>query len=87
MTSKATSKSVLETFAHDLADPEFVVMYLEECLSDSPEIFFKALGDIARARGMTDVAAKPDGRGRRFIGRSQTPAIPNSARSKVSLRR
>jgi hypothetical protein len=45
-----TTKSVHETFSKDLAAPEFVAFYLEECLADSPELFLKALGDVAKAR-------------------------------------
>jgi probable addiction module antidote protein len=68
-----SSKSVHEIFAKDLNDPEFVAFYLEECLNDSTDLFFKALGDVARANGMTEMASKT-GRTREALYRSLSEA-------------
>ena len=51
----------METRPFDIAEqldsPEIVAAYLEECLQDEdPRVFLVALGDVARARGMTDIA-------------------------------
>lgn len=58
------SKIKTETFAYDVADrlrtPEEMSLYLDACIeeSDGDAAFIaKALGDIARAQGMTRVAA------------------------------
>ena len=43
--------------AEHLDSTEMVAAYLEECLQDDdPRVFLVALGDVARARGMTDIA-------------------------------
>jgi len=41
-----------------LDSEEAIAMYLEEVLEDDPDMLVVALGDIARARGMTDLAQK-----------------------------
>jgi probable addiction module antidote protein len=51
----------METRPFDIAEyldsREMVAAYLEECLQDDdPRVFLVALGDVARARGMTDIA-------------------------------
>jgi probable addiction module antidote protein len=43
--------------AEYLSSSDMVAAYLEECLQDDdPRVFLVALGDVARARGMTDIA-------------------------------
>ncbi len=43
--------------AEYLDSPEMIAAYLEECLQDDdPRVFLVALGDAARARGMTDIS-------------------------------
>jgi probable addiction module antidote protein len=43
--------------AEYLQSHDMVAAYLEECLQDDdPRVFLVALGDVARARGMTDIA-------------------------------
>ena len=43
--------------AEYLSSNDMVAAYLEECLQDDdPRVFLVALGDVARARGMTDIA-------------------------------
>ncbi len=51
----------MKTKPFDIADyldsPDLIAAYLEECLEDDdPRVFLVALGDVARARGMTDIA-------------------------------
>jgi len=41
-----------------LDSEDAIAMYLEEVLEDDPDMLVVALGDIARARGMTDLAQK-----------------------------
>ncbi len=52
-----------ETIAFDAADyrdsPDMIVAYLNEASSsDDPALIAKAIGTVARAQGMTDVADK-----------------------------
>ena len=50
-----------------LDTPEMIAAYLEECLQDEdPRVFLMALGDVARARGMNDIA-KTAGLGRQSL--------------------
>jgi len=41
-----------------LDSEEAIAIYLEEIIEDDPEMLITALGDIARTRGMTDLAQK-----------------------------
>lgn len=55
------SKNLLQTSKYDVADylktPEEMAAYLEASLEEGDAAFVaKALGDIARARGMTKIA-------------------------------
>lgn len=57
------SKKKVETHPFDvaeyLADPEEMALYLDACIEESdgdPAFIAKALGDIARAQGMTRLA-------------------------------
>ena len=61
----------MDTKPFDMADyldsPEMIAAYLEECLQDDdPRVFLVALGDVARAKGMNDVA-KATGLGRQSL--------------------
>ena len=58
--------------------------YLEACLeeADGDAAFVaKALGEIARAKGMSQVAATPASRARVSIGHSPESAVRTSRRS------
>ena len=55
----ATTKTVTYDVAEQLRTPEEMAAYLDAWLSDAPDDaagIARALGDIARARGMTQVA-------------------------------
>jgi probable addiction module antidote protein len=41
-----------------LDSEEAIAMYLEEIIESDPDMLVAALGDVARARGMTDLAKK-----------------------------
>lgn len=41
-----------------LDNPETCAAYLSAALSEGPSAFLDALGDVARAKGMTDIARK-----------------------------
>jgi len=61
----------MDTKPFDMADyldsPAMIAAYLEECLQDDdPRVFLVALGDVARAKGMNDVA-KATGLGRQSL--------------------
>ncbi len=52
-----TLKTVPWDAADHLNDPESIAAYLDAALEDGdPELLKAALGDIARAKGMTDIA-------------------------------
>jgi probable addiction module antidote protein len=54
MTTKTTKFEV----ADYLDDDDMIVVYLTECLDDEdPALFQKALGEVAKAKGMGKVAA------------------------------
>jgi probable addiction module antidote protein len=62
---------MIETTAFDVADyldsEEMIAEYLSVILDeDDPDLFIRALGDIARARGMTQIA-KETGLGRESL--------------------
>ncbi len=52
----------LETTKPERFDtPEAIVLYLQQSMSkDDPRLFIAALGDVARAQGMTRIAHKTD---------------------------
>ncbi len=61
----------MDTKPFEMADyldsPEMIAAYLEECLQDDdPRVFLVALGDVARAKGMNDVA-RATGLGRQSL--------------------
>ncbi|MGL5117582.1 MAG: addiction module antidote protein [Beijerinckiaceae bacterium] len=61
MNPKAAEKLGIKTFdaADYLKSDQDCAMYLQACLEDAPDdaaLFSKALGDIARARGMMQLA-------------------------------
>lgn len=68
--------------AHDLApfdaseyldDPEVIAEYLAACLEDdNPDVFLSALADVAKAKGMTDVA-RAAGLGRESLYKALAP--------------
>jgi probable addiction module antidote protein len=41
-----------------LDSEEAIALYLEEIIEDDPDMLIIALGDVARARGMTELAEK-----------------------------
>jgi len=62
-TKRSTSKAKTKTVAYDVSEqlrtPEEMAAYLDAWLEEAPEDvagITRALGDIARARGMTQVA-------------------------------
>ncbi|MGA2552858.1 MAG: addiction module antidote protein [Burkholderiaceae bacterium] len=58
-TSKSKTKTVSYDVAEQLRNPEEMAAYLDAWLSDAPEDvagIARALGDIARAKGMSQVA-------------------------------
>jgi probable addiction module antidote protein len=59
--------------AHYLTDEASIAAYLDAVLeSADPDLLLLALGDVARARGMTDVARKA-GLGRESLYKALTP--------------
>lgn len=56
-----------------LDTPEVIAEYLAAALDDpDPEVFVAALGDVAKARGMTQIA-KEAGLGRESLYKALTP--------------
>ena len=56
-----------------LDSPEMMAAYLASCMEDdTPGLFMKALSDIARAKGMTEVAKK-SGLGRESLYKALSP--------------
>lgn len=56
-----------------LDSPEVIAEYLAAALDDpDPEVFVAALGDVAKARGMTQIA-KESGLGRESLYKALTP--------------
>lgn len=51
-----------EDLIEELKDPEFAAEYLEAALeeSDMPEVFLRALRNVAEAKGMTQLARDTD---------------------------
>jgi len=49
-----------EIFKEDLKEADFVAGFLQEAYQEGPEVFLKALGYVARAHGMTEIAGKTD---------------------------
>jgi probable addiction module antidote protein len=71
--NKKTSTLVPFDAAHYLTDEASIAAYLDAVLeSDDPDLLLLALGDVARARGMTDVARK-SGLGRESLYKALTP--------------
>lgn len=59
--------------AEFLDDPEVIAEYLAACLDDpNPDVFLAALADVAKAKGMTDVAEKA-GLGRESLYKALAP--------------
>ena len=59
--------------AHYLTDEASIAAYLDAVLeAEDPDLLLLALGDVARARGMTDVARKA-GLGRESLYKALTP--------------
>lgn len=59
--------------AHYLTDEASIAAYLDAVLeSEDPDLLLLALGDVARARGMTDVARKA-GLGRESLYKALVP--------------
>lgn len=63
MTAKTKTKTKTKTRAYDVAEhlrtPEEMALYLDACIIESdgdPSFVAKAIGDIARAKGMTALA-------------------------------
>ena len=61
MTKNAFSKEDLEVIPFDISqhldDEDMIAGYLSLCLEDeNPNVFLNALGDVAKARGMTELA-------------------------------
>ena len=70
--------------AEHLRTPEEMAAYLEACLeeADGDAAFIaKALGDVARAKGMAQVARRPVSLARACIRRCQVSGAPTSTRS------
>ena len=63
-------KSMSETLDHDLQDPEYVALYLNDALHEgSPEEFYLALRNVIQAnQGMTQIAASTE-RGLTFFSK------------------
>ena len=56
-----------------LDSPEMMAAYLTACMEDdTPGLFMKALSDVARAKGMSDVAKK-SGLGRESLYKALSP--------------
>lgn len=55
-------KSMHESLDHDLQDPEYVALYLNDALHEgSPEEFYLALRNVIKAnQGMSQLAAETD---------------------------
>jgi probable addiction module antidote protein len=77
---KKTSTTRYDVAEH-LRTPAEMAAYLEACLDeagDDAAFIAKALGDIARAKGMTQVAAMPGCHARAFTKRSPVNGAPVS---------
>lgn len=56
-----------------LDDPEVMAEYLAACLEDeNPDVFLSALADVAKARGMTEIA-RAAGLGRESLYKALAP--------------
>ncbi|BDI29270.1 hypothetical protein CCAX7_13210 [Capsulimonas corticalis] len=44
------------TILSDFQNPEFIALYLQECLEDGPDTFLTGLGNVAKANGVTKLA-------------------------------
>jgi probable addiction module antidote protein len=56
-----------------LDDPEVIAEYLSACQEDeNPDVFLSALADVAKAKGMTDVA-RAAGLGRESLYKALAP--------------
>ncbi|CCG40876.1 addiction module antidote protein [Magnetospirillum molischianum] len=56
-----------------LDDPEVIAEYLAACLEDeNPDVFLSGLADVAKAKGMTDVA-RAAGLGRESLYKALAP--------------
>ena len=65
--------------------PESIAAYLEAAFDDGdPSLIAAALGDIARAMGMTQLASQPESRAKPSTKRSRPQAIPGFPRSSAS---
>ncbi len=68
--------------ATQLDTPERIALYLEAAFEDGdPALIAAAIGDAARAYGMTQLAKDSGSRARRSIAPSAKTATPNSQRS------
>ena len=60
-------KTTVFDAAEYLDSPEVIAAYLQECMADDdPRVFIIALGNVARAKGMSDLA-KATGLGRQSL--------------------
>ena len=50
------SKKDSTTILSDFQNPEFIALYLQECLEDGPDSFLTGLGNVAKANGVTQLA-------------------------------
>ena len=80
----------LKTTPYDVVDylktEEDMASYLEAALEDGqPALVSAALGDIARAKGMTQIARKA-GLGRESLYKALSPESSASTRSKIPRR-
>ncbi|HEY4076586.1 MAG TPA: hypothetical protein VGM26_06595 [Rhizomicrobium sp.] len=62
-----TTKTTKFDFSDYLTTPELIAAHLDFAFEQGEAEFAKALGDVARARGMTEIANLPASRGANFI--------------------
>ena len=71
---RARSKTRKWDAAEHLNDPSDAIAYLEAAFEDGdPQVIAAALGDVARSRGMTSVAAQ-SGHGRESLYKALSPS-------------
>jgi probable addiction module antidote protein len=49
-------KDLHDVLSDDLRNPDFVAVYLQECLKEGQDAFLMALRDVARANGVSKIA-------------------------------